>query len=158
MDPTIGSFIGVWRSIRVLRATRRLRHDHSNGFEEAAVDAADGDRHFVAFTLSKVALNTSTPAGAMAINRLGSVGRVAELLAPAPPPHRRCYAASYGWRSPPPPSSPGSNSTTSSACSSTLPVLRSLPTTAPFRRAKAVVAQQTLFTDGYELTATPPPG
>lgn len=62
---------------------RRLQFSLERWADESAVNAAGGDRRFVARTLGKVALSASAPAGTLGINRLGVTARVAVLLSPA---------------------------------------------------------------------------
>ena len=74
----------------------RLQFSLERWADETAV-AHCGDRSFVARTLGKVALRSSTPAGAMSFAGLGVPARVAALLSPPmTPPRFSTYAALWG--------------------------------------------------------------
>ncbi len=75
---------------------RRLQFSLERWADESAVNAAGGDRRFVARTLGKVALSASAPAGALGINRLGVTARVAVLLSPVMSP-RQPAVTTFVW-------------------------------------------------------------
>lgn len=66
---------------------RRLRYTLERWADEIAADQC-GDRRTVARTLSKVALGTAVPVGALGFGGLGVTGRVTALLAPPARPPR----------------------------------------------------------------------
>ncbi len=75
---------------------RRLQFSLERWADESAVNAAGGDRRFVARTLGKVALSASAPGGALGINRFGVTARVAVLLSPALSP-RQPVVTTFVW-------------------------------------------------------------